>query len=272
MTVADLLRGLLLASANDAAATLAARVGGSQTRLRRAHEPPRAPARADPHPLRQRRSASTTPGNYSSAEDLVKLTLILRRNAFFRAVTDLPRATLRTRRRTRGRSSTATCSCARCPRSTASRPATPPRAGYILVGSATKNGRHGHLGRARRAQRGGARRRLAGAPPLRPGPLPPRRAPVREGAGVRHRQARPSRRARAARGGRAPSCAPPGAASSLPIRVLDVPRELDGPLPAGARVGTIQVRWRGRTVARVPLVTRRGDLGGLRSGSAAATC
>ena len=35
------------------------------------------------------------PGNYSSAEDLVKLTLILRRNAFFRAVTDLPRATLR---------------------------------------------------------------------------------------------------------------------------------------------------------------------------------
>ena len=28
MTVADLLRGLLLASANDAAATLAARVGG----------------------------------------------------------------------------------------------------------------------------------------------------------------------------------------------------------------------------------------------------
>ena len=30
MTVADLLRGLLLASANDAAATLAARVGGSR--------------------------------------------------------------------------------------------------------------------------------------------------------------------------------------------------------------------------------------------------
>ena len=42
MTVADLLRALLLASANDAAATLAARVGGSQRALRRAHEPPRA--------------------------------------------------------------------------------------------------------------------------------------------------------------------------------------------------------------------------------------
>jgi serine-type D-Ala-D-Ala carboxypeptidase (penicillin-binding protein 5/6) len=36
-----------------------------------------------------------------------------------------------------------------------------------------------------------------------------------------------------------------------------VPRELDGPLPAGSRVGTIQVHWRGRTIASVPLVTRR---------------
>jgi D-alanyl-D-alanine carboxypeptidase (penicillin-binding protein 5/6) len=43
----------------------------------------------------------------------------------------------------------------------------------------------------------------------------------------------------------------------LPIRVLDVPSELDGPLPAGSRVGTIEVRWRGRTIASVPLVTRR---------------
>ena len=43
----------------------------------------------------------------------------------------------------------------------------------------------------------------------------------------------------------------------LPVRVLDVPGELDGPLPAGSRVGTIEVRWRGRTIASVPLVTRR---------------
>jgi D-alanyl-D-alanine carboxypeptidase (penicillin-binding protein 5/6) len=43
----------------------------------------------------------------------------------------------------------------------------------------------------------------------------------------------------------------------LPVRVLDVPGELDGPLPAGSRVGTIEVYWRGRTIARVPLVTRR---------------
>jgi len=38
--------------------------------------------------------------------------------------------------------------------------------------------------------------------------------------------------------------------------VLDAPGEIDGPLPAGTRLGTIVVRWRGETVARVPLVTR----------------
>jgi serine-type D-Ala-D-Ala carboxypeptidase (penicillin-binding protein 5/6) len=39
------------------------------------------------------------------------------------------------------------------------------------------------------------------------------------------------------------------------IRVVGAPEELDGPLPARARVGTIEVRWRGRTVDRVALVT-----------------
>jgi D-alanyl-D-alanine carboxypeptidase (penicillin-binding protein 5/6) len=43
----------------------------------------------------------------------------------------------------------------------------------------------------------------------------------------------------------------------LPVRVTGVPAELDGPLPAGTRVGTLLVRWRGRTVARVPLVTKQ---------------
>ena len=42
MTVADLLRALLLASANDAAATLAARVGGSRRRFVALMNAPRA--------------------------------------------------------------------------------------------------------------------------------------------------------------------------------------------------------------------------------------
>ena len=95
MSVADLMRGLLLASANDAAATLAQRVGGSNRAFvalmnRRAHELGLA------HTHYANAIGLDALGNYSSAEDLVKLTLILRRNAFFRAVTNLPRATLRT--------------------------------------------------------------------------------------------------------------------------------------------------------------------------------
>ena len=39
------------------------------------------------------------------------------------------------------------------------------------------------------------------------------------------------------------------------LRILDAPREVDGPLPAGARVGTIEVRWRGKPIDRVALVT-----------------
>ena len=73
MTVADLLRGLLIESANDAAATLAERVGGSRGRLRAGDEP------------RARGSSGSTdthyanpigldePGNYSTARDLVRL-------------------------------------------------------------------------------------------------------------------------------------------------------------------------------------------------------
>jgi D-alanyl-D-alanine carboxypeptidase (penicillin-binding protein 5/6) len=40
-------------------------------------------------------------------------------------------------------------------------------------------------------------------------------------------------------------------------RVTGVPAEIAGPLPAGARVGSVELRWRGRVVDRVPLVTAR---------------
>ncbi|HYF27482.1 MAG TPA: hypothetical protein VD931_17185, partial [Baekduia sp.] len=43
----------------------------------------------------------------------------------------------------------------------------------------------------------------------------------------------------------------------LRTRVVGVPAELDGPLPQGARVGTVEVRMRGEVVDRVALVTER---------------
>jgi D-alanyl-D-alanine carboxypeptidase (penicillin-binding protein 5/6) len=39
-------------------------------------------------------------------------------------------------------------------------------------------------------------------------------------------------------------------------RLVGVPASLDGPLPAGARVGTLELRWRGQTITRLPVLTR----------------
>jgi serine-type D-Ala-D-Ala carboxypeptidase (penicillin-binding protein 5/6) len=253
MTVADLLRGLLLASANDAAATLAQRVGGSNRAFvalmnRRARE------LGLTHTHYANAIGLDALGNYSSAEDLVKLTLILRRNAFFRAVTDLPRATLRTGSHPRTIFNRNLFVRA-VPEVNGVKTGHTSTAGYILVASASKNGitvisvvldepsegardqdslaliRYG-LGRYHRAR------------------------PVRKGeAFASVKLAHRDERAQLVAARTVVHTARRG--ERLPVRVLDVPSELDGPLPAGSRVGTIEVRWRGRTIARVPLVTRR---------------
>jgi serine-type D-Ala-D-Ala carboxypeptidase (penicillin-binding protein 5/6) len=253
LTVADLLRGVLLASANDAAATLAARIGGSQKAFvammnRRARE------------LRLTHTHYATPigldaaGNFSSAEDLVKLTLILRRNAFFRAVTDLPRAMLQSgsHERTILNRNTLVRSV---PEVNGVKTGHTLDAGYVLVGSASKGGItviSAVLGDPSEAARDADSLAL-----IRYGlqryhrVTPVRRGHVFATVKLAHRDEHVDLVAsktieRTARRG-----------EKLPIRLLDVPAELDGPLPAGSRVGTVVVRSRGRTVARVPLVTRR---------------
>jgi D-alanyl-D-alanine carboxypeptidase (penicillin-binding protein 5/6) len=138
LTVADLLRALLLESANDAAATLAHDVAGSQQAFvammnRRAREL----GLTDTH--------YTNPigldegSNRSSAADLVKLTLILRRNAFFRAVTDLPRATLRSGAHARTVFNRNLLVRA-VPFVNGVKTGHTQKAGYVLVGSATRRG------------------------------------------------------------------------------------------------------------------------------------
>jgi D-alanyl-D-alanine carboxypeptidase (penicillin-binding protein 5/6) len=253
MTVADLLRGLLLASANDAAATLAQRVGGSNRAFvammnRRARE------LGLTHTHYANAIGLDALGNYSSAEDLVKLTLILRRNAFFREVTNLPRATLKTGAHPRTILNR-NLLVRNVPEVNGVKTGHTNTAGYILVASASKNGvtvisvvldepseaardsdslaliRYG-LGRYHRV-------------------TPVKRNETFATVKLAHRDQRvplvASRSVeRTARRG-----------EKLGVRVLDVPDELDGPLPAGTRVGTIEVRWRGRTIATVPLVTDR---------------
>ena len=252
MTVADLLRGLLLASANDAAATLAARVGGSNRAFvalmnRRARE------LGLSHTHYANAIGLDALGNYSSAEDLVKLTLILRRNAFFREVTNLPRATLKSGAHPRTILNR-NLLVRSVPEVNGVKTGHTSSAGYILVASASKadvtvisvvldEPTEG----ARDADslallRYGLRRYH-------------RFAPVRKGQGfasvkLAHRDERAQLVAaqtvvRTARRD-----------ERIYTRMIDVPSELDGPLPAGTRVGTIEVRWRKRTIARVPLITR----------------
>jgi D-alanyl-D-alanine carboxypeptidase (penicillin-binding protein 5/6) len=253
MTVADLLRGLLLASANDAAATLAARIGGSRQGFvrimnRRARELGLQNTHyANPIGLDQA-------GNHSSAEDLVKLTLILRRNDFFRRVTDAPRATLKSGGHERSivnrnalvRNVTAVNGV---------KTGHTQRAGYVLVGSATRGGvtvLSAVLGDPTEAARDADSLALLGYGLSRyHRAMPVRRAESFATAKLRFRDERvglvASRTVRhTVRRG-----------EPIRARVVGAPVEVEGPLPAGARVGTIEVRWRGRTVERVALITAR---------------
>jgi D-alanyl-D-alanine carboxypeptidase (penicillin-binding protein 5/6) len=241
-----------MASANDAAATLAARIGGSQRAFVAMMN-----SRARQLGLRHTHYANAIglddPGNYSSAEDLVKLTLILRRNAFFRKVTDLPRTTLES-----GAHPRTILNRNLLVRSVAEvngvKTGHTSSAGYILVASASKAGVtviSVVLDEPTEAARDADSLAL-----LRYGLRRYHRvAAVRKGerfANVKlaHRNERAELVAaqtvvRTARRD-----------ERIYTRTVDVPAELDGPLPAGTRVGTIEVRWRKHTVARVPLITR----------------
>jgi D-alanyl-D-alanine carboxypeptidase (penicillin-binding protein 5/6) len=251
LTVADLMRGLLLASANDAAATLAARVGGSREAFVR-----RMNRRARQLGLRDTHYANPIgldeAGNHSSAEDLVKLTLILRRNAFFRAVTNLPSATLKTGSHPRTILNRNVL-VRNVPAVNGVKTGHTSTAGYVLVGSATRNGItvvSAVLGEPNEGARDADSLTL-----------------LRYGLGRYHRIAGTRRGATYATARLAHRDASVNLVATRTVRrtvrrderltprVIGAPREIEGPLPAGARMGTIELRWRGRTVDRVALVT-----------------
>ncbi|HEX2398078.1 MAG TPA: D-alanyl-D-alanine carboxypeptidase family protein [Solirubrobacteraceae bacterium] len=251
MKVRDLLRALLLASANDAAQTLAQRTAGSTAAFvdlmnRRARE------------LRLADTQYSNPiglddaANYSSAEDLARLTARLRRIPFFARTVALPRARL---------------SSGRGPRVIENRndligshryvngvkTGHTLGAGYVLVGSATRRGVT--VVSAVLGEPGGAARdadTLAllnyGLSRLRAVRILSPARPVAQVA-VRHR-ARD-------RVGLVPTrrfgwVMRRGEQARVEVRA---PRLIEGPLPAGTRRGIAIVRVRGRVVARVPLMT-----------------
>ena len=251
LTVRDLLRALLLASANDAAVTLATGISGSVPAFVEEMN-----AKARELGLGDTRFANPVglddPDNRSSARDLVRLAAVLRRNEFFRETTDMPRATL-----TSGATDRVVLNRNRLVRDEpvvdGVKTGRTTEAGYVLVGSATRDGvtvlsavlgepsealrdadtlallRYG-LGRFERVTAVRADATLA-------------RADLKyRDAQVRLVPAAPVRRV--VRRGQRPR-----------VRVVGAPEELAGPLTAGARVGTVEVRLGDRVVARTPLVT-----------------
>ncbi|MCW3015061.1 MAG: D-alanyl-D-alanine carboxypeptidase [Solirubrobacterales bacterium] len=257
MTVRDYLRGLLLESGNDAAETLAVRTAGSRRAFVRLMN-----ERAKQIGLKN--THFETPvgldvgGNYSTASDLVALALVLRTNAFIRETTNRPDATLHVRGQ-RGRDIKVVNrnSLVRSvPFVTGVKTGHTNRAGYVLVGSATRDGVtvvSAVLGTPSEAARNkdslallryGLQRYHVVSAVTKGQRLASATIRFRDGPSLGIVASRTAQRT-TKRGER------------LFTRIVDVPKEVEGPLAKGARLGTILVRQRGKTVDRVALVASR---------------
>jgi D-alanyl-D-alanine carboxypeptidase (penicillin-binding protein 5/6) len=253
LTVADLLRALLLPSANDAAESLAVAVAGSRKGfVAEMNERARQLGLRDTH--YENPIGLDSKSNYSSAADLVALTLELRRYPFFVQTTDAQRLQLRTGARPRTLVNR-NLLLGTDPETDGVKTGHTSRAGYVLVGSARRDGVtviSVVLGEPSEAARDADSRGLldyALARYERVAPVVARRGIVRA--------------AIADQGGDRVTLVPTasvrrivrrGAGRTVTTEVT-APDQVRGPLPAGAKVGTVTVREAGRVVARVPLVT-----------------
>lgn len=250
MTMRDLLGGLLLPSGNDAANAIAVAVGGSVPRFVRMMNDK---AREIGIRARFRNPVGLdAQGHHASAADLVKLTLLLRQYPEFRRI-----VRAKTLRLTSADPEITVTNRNRLVHSTAwvdgVKTGHTRKAGYALVGSGRRNGIAVItvvLGTDSEDQRDAdslALLRYATASYKRSAvlkqgavvgelPLRYRDATVRIVADetVRRTVRRDER---------------------TTTRVTGLPSDVEGPLPAGSRLGTVEVVQRGRVVARVPAVT-----------------
>ncbi|MGN6187272.1 MAG: D-alanyl-D-alanine carboxypeptidase family protein [Conexibacter sp.] len=252
MRVRDLLRAVLLPSANDAAATLAVCVGGSRVAF-----VARMNARA--RQLGLTHTHFSTPiglddrGNYSTAADLVRLAIAARQQPFLRQTMDLRSAVLRSGDHVRTVVNRNTL-VQRVPWVDGVKTGHTNAAGYILVASGTQHGTT-FVAAVLGDPSEGARN--ADALALLKWAFASFRvaAPVRRGAvyarpAVKHR---PDEHVAVVAARDVRELLRRDARVRLAI---DVPKELEGPLPPRTVVGSATVRANGRPIARVALVTR----------------
>jgi D-alanyl-D-alanine carboxypeptidase (penicillin-binding protein 5/6) len=248
VTIRDLMEGLLLASGNDAATTLAVRVGGSER-----HFVAMMNARAKELGLTNTHYANPVgldaPDNYSSAEDLAKLALVLLQNRFFARTVDRKSAEVDMggRERTIVNRNTLVRTV---PWMDGVKTGHTSVAGYILVGAAKRHGVRlvsAVLGTPSEAARDAdtlalmkwGLKRYKRTTALRRGQqvattkldFRDQTVPVVAGGTVRA----------VVRRGTKPQ-----------VRVTGVPDELSGAHSKGDRIGTVTVTDRGRTLAKVP--------------------
>jgi D-alanyl-D-alanine carboxypeptidase (penicillin-binding protein 5/6) len=254
MTYADLLRAMFLPSANDAAHAIAILSAGSVSRF-----VARMNARAKTLGLTDSHFSTPIglddPGNYSSARDLVFMALLLRRNPFIHEIIGQPRAILHSGARERvvvNRNDLV----AKYPFVDGVKTGHTLDAGYVLVGSATRDGisvvsavlgdpsissrdadtlallRYG-LSKYTRATAVKARQLLRTVPVKDQGDLKAQLVAQGTLKAVARRDER------------------------LTFRVVGAPKQLKGPLQAGTRVGTVQALRRGKVVGSTALVTAR---------------
>jgi D-alanyl-D-alanine carboxypeptidase (penicillin-binding protein 5/6) len=253
MRVSDLLRALFLPSADDAALDLADGVAGSAPAFVAMMN-----AQARRLGLRHTHYANPigldAPGNYSTASDLVALARVVRRNRF------IDRTTRRTHVRLRSGAVPRVVTnrndlVGRLKGMNGVKTGHTNRAGYLLVGSATRHGttyltavlhdpseadRDRDTARLMRY----AFRRFRLAHPLHAGRPVARRAVT----------GRPDVRVALVPARSLAAVLPRGTRARLRIHAA---HDLDGPLKRGALVGSVTVRAGDRTLRRVPLRTAR---------------
>lgn len=252
MNVKDLLRGLMLPSGNDAAEALAVCASGTRTAFIAAmNAKARALRLANTHfetPV-----GLDTPGNYSTAADLARLGIAVRRNRFLAQTVDLRSAQLTSGAVARTVVNRNTL-VQEFPWVDGVKSGHTNAAGYLLVASGTRHGVTyvasvmGEPNEGTRDADALALLRWAFATHTFKTPVRSRAVYARATVKYRSEDQIELIATRTVR-----ELVRRDARIAVAVRA---PRELQGPLPKNAVVGSLTVRVSGRVVATVPLVTR----------------